>query len=92
MTLVSEEVNWTSQVLQIPVDLLNKRENVVSINSCYIVFEILNSGFTCKEILFFHTFPILKKTLQSKLFIMSLVITEYSISDINLLGTDLFLF
>ena len=28
--------------------------------------------------------------IQSKLFIMSLVITEYSISDINLLGTDLF--
>ena len=27
---------------------------------------------------------------QSKLFIASLVITEYSISDINLLGTDLF--
>ena len=30
------------------------------------------------------------KQLQSKLFITSLVITEYSISDINLLGTDLF--
>ena len=28
--------------------------------------------------------------LQSKLFITSLVITEYSMSDINLLGTDLF--
>ena len=28
--------------------------------------------------------------IQSKLFITSLVITEYSISDINLLGTDLF--
>ena len=28
--------------------------------------------------------------LQSKLFITSLVITEYSISDIDLLGTDLF--
>ena len=28
--------------------------------------------------------------LQSKLFITSLVITEYSISDIKLLGTDLF--
>ena len=27
---------------------------------------------------------------QSKLFITSLVITEYSISDIKLLGTDLF--
>ena len=30
-------------------------------------------------------------TVQSKLFITSLVITEYSISDIKLLGTDLFL-
>ena len=30
--------------------------------------------------------------MQSKLFITSLVITEYSISDINLLGTDLFPF
>ena len=29
--------------------------------------------------------------IQSKLFITSLVITEYSISDIKLLGTDLFL-
>ena len=28
--------------------------------------------------------------IQSKLFITSLVITEYSISDIKLLGTDLF--
>ena len=28
--------------------------------------------------------------IQSKLFITSLVITEYSLSDINLLGTDLF--
>ena len=28
---------------------------------------------------------------QSKLFITSLIITEYSISDINLLGMDLFL-
>ena len=27
---------------------------------------------------------------QSKLFITSLIITEYSISDINMLGTDLF--
>ena len=30
------------------------------------------------------------KELQSKLFIRSLVITEHSIYDINLLGTDLF--
>ena len=29
--------------------------------------------------------------IQSKLFITSLVITEYSVSDIQLLGTDLFL-
>ena len=28
--------------------------------------------------------------IQSKLFITSLVITEYLISDINMLGTDLF--
>ena len=31
-----------------------------------------------------------KMGIQSKLFKMSLVITEYSISDINWLGTDLF--
>ena len=31
-----------------------------------------------------------KCDIQSKLFIMSLVITEYSLSDIKLLGTDLF--
>ena len=33
---------------------------------------------------------ILCDNLQSKLFIMSLFITEYSISDINCQGTDLF--
>ena len=36
------------------------------------------------------TLTILKQVIQSKLFITSLVITEYSISDIKLLGTDLF--
>ena len=33
---------------------------------------------------------LVKMLIQSKLFITSLVITEYSISDIKLLGTDLF--
>ena len=32
----------------------------------------------------------LSAEVQSKLFIMSLVITEYSISDIHMMGTDLF--
>ena len=39
---------------------------------------------------FFRVFPKKAYVIQSKLFITSLVITEYSISDIKLLGTDLF--
>ena len=36
------------------------------------------------------SYTMLLLRIQLKLFITSLVITEYSISDINLLGTDLF--
>ena len=36
------------------------------------------------------TFDVIENNIQSKLFITSLVITEYSVSDINLLGTHLF--
>ena len=39
-----------------------------------------------------YSYITLLSKIQSKLFITSLVITEYSISDIKLLGTDLFSF
>ena len=37
-----------------------------------------------------HNIQTMKMYVQSKLFITSLIITEYSISDMKLLGTDLF--
>ena len=47
--------------------------------------------YKAETIVLFFVFGVIKiLNIQSKLFITSLIITEYSISDINMLGTDLF--